>query len=249
MVKSRIRTASEVENAKRSGEILTKVLDLLVDSAKAGVTATQLDKIAKAETLRLGGKPAFFGYQGFPANLCVSVNNEIVHGIPTDREFRAGDLVGIDYGVEYGGMITDAARTISIGKPSKDSLRLIEGCYDALQDAIGVIKDGVRVGDVSDVIEQTLNNHGLKAIYSLTGHGVGKQLHEDPIIPNYGKAGTGEVLKSGMTIAIEPIASIGTHDLYLADDGWTYMTRDGSLSAQFENTLLVTEHGCEVLAS
>lgn len=249
MVKAQVRTSEEIENIKKSGEILTKVLDLLVESAKPGVTSNELDAIAKEETIRLGGKPAFLGYQGFPATVCVSVNNEIVHAIPNDKPFKTGDLVGIDYGVNYKGMITDAARTISLGKPNKDSQKLLEGCYSAIQKALDVIKDGVKVGDISYAIEQELKRHDLKVIYSLTGHGVGKELHEDPIIPNYGAQGKGDILLAGMTIAIEPIASIGTHDLYLADDGWTYMTRDGSLSAQFENTVLVTKDGCEVIAS
>lgn len=248
MVATRIKTSAEIANIRKSGEILTKVLDILVKSARAGVIISDLDKIAEKETIKLGGKPAFLDYQGYPANLCVSVNNQIVHAIPTNKKLRNGDLVGIDYGVNYHGMITDAARTVSIGKPSQDAQKLITGCYEALQAAIDVIKDGVRVGDVSSIIEEKLNHHGLKVIYSLTGHGVGHQLHEDPVITNYGQAGTGEKLKSGMTIAIEPIAAIGSHDLYLADDGWTYMTRDGSLSAQFENTILVTKDGNEVLA-
>jgi len=249
MVKSAIRTSDEIANITKSGEVLTQVLDRLVAEAKPGVSSRELDTIAREETKKLGGEPAFLGYQGFPDVVCVSVNNEIVHAIPTDRKLQNGDLVGIDYGVNYGGMITDAARTISLGKPNKDSAKLLEGCYEALQAALDVIKGGVRVGDISSAIEEALKKHGLKVIYSLTGHGVGKVLHEDPVIPNYGKAGTGEILRAGMTIAIEPIASIGTHDLYLADDNWTYMTRDGSLSAQFENTVLITKDGCKVLAS
>ena len=245
----KVRTPEQIKNARKSGAILTEVLDILTESAKEGVSAIELDAIAAQETEKRGAKPAFLNYQGFPANLCVSINNEIVHGIPTERKLKKGDLVGIDYGVNYKGMITDAARSLSIGNPSADSKKLIDGCYDALAHALSVIKDGVTVGDVSSTIENVLRKYDLKVIYSLTGHGVGEQLHEDPIIPNYGQAGAGEVLKAGMTIAIEPIASIGTHDLYLADDGWTYMTRDGSLSAQFENTVLVTKDGCEVLAS
>ncbi len=249
MVSTNIKTPAEIANIKKSGEILTLVLDKLVSEAKPGVKITDLDKLAAEETRRLGGEPAFLGYQGFPANLCVSVNNEIVHAIPTDKKLQNGDLVGIDYGVIYQGMITDAARTVSMGKPSPDAQKLITGCFEAMQAAIDIIKSGVKVGDISATIEERLNHHGLKVIYSLTGHGVGHQLHEDPIIANYGQAGTGEVLKAGMTIAIEPIAAIGTHDLYLADDDWTYMTRDGSLAAQFENTLLITQDGCEVIAS
>ena len=245
----KVRTPEQIKNARKSGAILTEVLDILTESAKEGVSAIELDAIAAQETEKRGAKPAFLNYQGFPANLCVSINNEIVHGIPTERKLKKGDLVGIDYGVNYKGMITDAARSLSIGNPSADSKKLIDGCYDALAHALSVIKDGVTVGDVSSTIENVLRKYDLKVIYSLTGHGVGEQLHEDPIIPNYGHAGAGEVLKAGMTIAIEPIAAIGTHDLYLADDGWTYMTRDGSLSAQFENTVLVTKDGCEVLAS
>ena len=248
MVNTRIKTAEEIENIKKSGEILTRILDLLIQEAKPGITSLELDKIADAETRKLGGEPAFLGYQGFPGRVCVSVNNEIVHAIPSPRKLQKGDLVGIDYGVVYKGMITDAARTISLGKPSRDGEKLLEGCYEALQEAIAVIKDGIRVGDVSEVIERTLRKHDLKPIYSLTGHGVGHELHEDPVIPNYGRSGSGELLRAGMTIAVEPIASTGTHDLYLADDNWTYMTRDGSLSAQFENTILITKDGCEVIA-
>ena len=249
MVKTSIRTPTEITNIRRSGEILTAVLDMLVEAAKPGVSTLELDQLAVKETKRLGGEPAFLGYQGFPAHLCVSVNNEIVHAIPTDKKLKQGDLVGIDYGVSYKGMITDAARTISLGKPSRDGEKLLAGCYEAMQAAIETVKDGARVGDVSAVIEEKLNHYGLKVIYSLTGHGVGHELHEDPVIANYGQAGTGETLKAGMTIAVEPIASVGTHDLYLADDGWTYMTRDNSLAAQFENTLLVTKDGCELIAS
>jgi methionyl aminopeptidase len=244
-----VKSSDEIANIRKSGEILTKVLDILVEKCKPGMTSNQLDKIAMDETKKLGGEPAFLGYQGFPGTVCVSVNNEIVHAIPNDRVLKEGDLVGIDYGVSYGGMITDAARTISLGKPSSDAQRLINGCYDALQDAIEVIKEGVLIGDVSSVIEERLRKYDLKPIYSLTGHGVGHELHEDPIIPNYGRAGRGEELVAGMTIAVEPIASTSTTDLYLAEDGWTYMTRDGSLSAQFENTLLVSKDGCEVIAS
>jgi len=249
LVNTRIKTDEEIQNIKKSGEILTSVLDILVEKAKPGITSLELDKIADAETKKLGGEPAFLGYQGFPGRVCVSVNNEIVHGIPNDRKLKNGDLVGIDYGVNYKGMITDAARTISLGKPSRDGQKLLEGCYEALQQAISVIKDGVMVGDVSETIETTLRKFNLKPIYSLTGHGVGHELHEDPVVPNYGRKGTGEALRAGMTIAVEPIASIGTNDLYLAEDGWTYMTRDGSLSAQFENTILITKDGCEVIAS
>ena len=249
MVNTRIKTDEEIQNIKKSGEILTSVLDILVEKAKPGITSLELDKIADAEAKKLGGEPAFLGYQGFPGRVCVSVNNEIVHGIPNDRKLKNGDLVGIDYGVNYKGMITDAARTISLGKPSRDGQKLLEGCYEALQQAISVIKDGVMVGDVSETIETTLRKFNLKPIYSLTGHGVGHELHEDPVVPNYGRKGTGEALRAGMTIAVEPIASIGTNDLYLAEDGWTYMTRDGSLSAQFENTILITKDGCEVIAS
>jgi methionyl aminopeptidase len=248
-VNSSIRTPEEIKNIRKSGEILTEVLDVLVEKCKPGITSNELDQIAREETAKRGGEAAFLGYQGFPGTVCVSVNNEIVHAIPNDRILQKGDLVGIDYGVNYKGMITDAARTISLGKPSPDAQRLISGCYDALQDAILAIKDGIRVGDVSSTIEERLRKYDLKPIYSLTGHGVGHELHEDPIIPNYGRSGRGEELKAGMTIAVEPIASTSTNDLYLAEDGWTYMTRDGSLSAQFENTLLVTEDGCEVIAS
>jgi methionyl aminopeptidase len=253
MVETRVKNQQEIADMREAGRIHTLVLDELVAKTKAGVTPKQLDELAASLVKKNNAEPAFLGHRvgslQFPATLCVSVNNEIVHGIPGDKPFREGDLVGLDFGVRYNGMITDAARTVSVGKPSPSAKKLLEGCYNALQAALDALKDGVVVGDISASIEEQLNHAGVKAIYSLVGHGVGRELWEDPAIPNYGKAGTGPALKAGMTVAIEPIASLGTHDLYLADDGWTYMTRDGSLAAQFENTVLITKDGCGVLAS
>lgn len=253
MVKTQIKTPQEIADIRESGRILTLALDELEKAIRPGISEKELDKIAADVVKQNNAEPAFLGHQvgtlSFPATLCVSVNNEIVHGIPTDRVIKEGDLVGLDFGVKYNGMITDAARTVSIGKPSKDGQKLLTGCYDALQAAIDILRNGVQVGDIGAVIEEKLHHAGVMPIYSLTGHGVGRDLWEEPPIPNYGTRGTGPALKAGMTVAIEPIAAIGTHEMYLADDNWTYMTQDSSLAAQFENTLLITEDGCEVLAS
>lgn len=246
-MKTQVKTVNEIKLMRQSGKILYDILNILSDKVEPGITTKKLDEIAASELKKRSAKAAFLGYEGFPASICISVNEEIVHGIPSDRQLNDGDIVGLDFGVDYHGMITDSAITLAVGEISKEQKRLLEYTQRALYSAIDVIKDGVRVGDIGAAADKQLREGGLKVIKTLCGHGVGHRVHEDPAIPNYGYSGTGETLKAGMTIAIEPIASLGTHETYLAGDGWTYITSDNSMSAQFEHTILITQDGAEIL--
>ncbi|HEV7454022.1 MAG TPA: type I methionyl aminopeptidase [Candidatus Saccharimonadales bacterium] len=245
-----IKTESEIAAMRESGRMLATILELMRDKATAGVSPKDMSALAKKELKALGGEPAFLGFYGYPDIICISVNNQVQHAIPDDRPFKAGDVVNFDFGVKYKGMITDAGITVAIdGKTTPDTARLIKGTERALKDALGVVRSGCRVGDISATVERALRKNKLGIVRELVGHGVGYELHEDPEIPNYGHAGNGSVLKTGMTIAIEPIATLGGHAIYEAADGWTLLTVDESWAAQFEHTVLVTATGCEVLTS
>lgn len=246
-----IKTDKEIESMRVSGRILATVLELLRNEAKPGRTPKDMAALAKQELDRLGATSPFLGVPGpppFPDVICISVNDAVQHSIPDDRPFKQGDVVNLDFGATYEGMITDGGITICIGnRPDADSVRLINGTQRALEEALAIVKDGCHVGDISAVIEATLRSYKLGIVRELTGHGVGYELHEDPDIFNYGKAGTGPILKAGMTVAIEPIATLGRPMIYQDRDGWTLRTQDGSLAAQFEHTVLVTKTGCEIL--
>jgi len=243
-----IKTAEEIESMRVSGRILAQVLQLMQQKAAPGLTPKDMSSLAATELKRLGGEPAFWGFHGYPDIICISVNNQVQHSIPNGIPFKAGDVVNFDFGVRYKGMITDGGITVCIGNQfTTDTKRLLVGTERALYDAIDIIKDGCRVGDVSAVIEKTLRKHKLGIVRELVGHGVGYELHEDPEIPNYGKAGRGPVLRAGMTIAVEPITTLGDPAIFEARDGWTLLTQDASWAAQFEHTLLVTKNGCEIL--
>jgi len=245
-----MRPKNEVEIVamREAGKILARVLEKIRREVKAGMTPKQVSLLAEAETTRLGGIPSFRGFEGYPDIICISNNNEVQHSIPSERPFKNGDIVNFDYGVTVRGMVTDAGITVCIGgNPSKDDRRLLEGTEQALYAGLAAVHDGARVGDISAAVEAVLRDHKLGIVRELVGHGVGHALHEAPEIPNYGRAGTGPVLKAGMTIAIEPITTLGDHKIFQAHDGWTLLTVDGSKSAQFEHTVLVTVDGCEIL--
>lgn len=230
--------------------MLALVLEYLKKETIAGRTPKDMSSLAAQELERLGGKPAFKGFQGYPDIICISVNSQVQHAIPSDIPYKEGDVVNYDFGVVHGGMVTDGGITVGVGKISKDAERLIHGTNMALYKGIGVVKDGVRVGDISNAIEDELRKNRLGIVRNLVGHGVGHQLHEEPEIPNYGHKGTGQVLKAGMTVAIEPITTLGGHAIKDdQDDGWTLWTEDGSWSAQFEHTILVTGTGAEILTA
>lgn len=245
-----IKTESEIEAMREGGRILARVLDVLRAKCKPGLTPKDMSAIAKAELKASGAKPAFLGYGAnpFPDVICISVNDQVQHSIPNNRPFQSGDVVNFDFGVTYKGMVTDGGITICVGnKFTPDTKRLIDGTHLALYDGLKAVKDGCRVGDISAAIERTLKQYGLGIVRELVGHGVGRDLHEDPEIPNYGIAGTGPVLKAGMTIAIEPITTLGSPAIMEDADGWTLVSVDGSYSAQFEHTVLVTKDGYEIL--
>ncbi len=242
------KTNQEIGAMRKSGFILASVLEKIRREVMVGMTPKEVSVLAAAETARLGGKPAFKGFEGYPDIICISNNNEVQHSIPNEIAFKNGDIVNFDYGISYEGMITDAGITVCIGgSPDKAAARLLKGTEEALYAGIDVVREGARIGDISAAIERVLHAYDLGIVRELVGHGVGHELHEAPEIPNYGRAGTGPVLKAGMTIAIEPITTLGSHKIFSAHDGWALLTVDGSRSAQFEHTLLVTKDGCEIL--
>jgi methionyl aminopeptidase len=248
-----IKTTKEIDSMRVGGKILGEILQIMREIAVEGATPKDCSARAADELRNRGVKPAFLGVPGppdFPDVICISVNDQVQHCIPTDVPFKNGDIVNFDFGVLHNGLITDAGITVVVGGEgylTSDTRRLLEGTEQALQAAIKIVKPGIKVGDISATVEAVLRKHKLGIVRELVGHGVGYELHEDPEIPNYGKAGIGPVLKQGMTIAVEPITTLGDHDIYLEKDGWTLRTWDGSYSAQFEHTLVVTENGCEVL--
>lgn len=243
-----IKKPAEIEAMREGGRMLAVVLEEMRKQARSGLTPKDMSAIASQKLRELGGEPAFLGFHGYPDIICISVNNQVQHSIPNAIPFAPGDVVNFDFGVRYKGMITDGGISICIDdKFTPDTRRLLLGTERALQDALQVVRAGVRVGDVSAVIERTLRKHKLGIVQELVGHGVGYELHEDPEIPNYGKAGRGPLLQEGMTIAIEPITTLGRSSIFEARDGWTLLTTDASWSAQFEHTVLVTKNGCEIL--
>lgn len=244
---TKVKTAKEIEALRTSGAMLATVLRIMEQRTRVGLTPIDMSRIAQQELKKLGGEPAFRGFHGYPDIICISVNNQVQHSIPTDTPFKEGDVINYDFGVRYKGMITDAGITLIVGQGSPDAVRLVEGTKKALAAGIAVVRDGCTVGDISSAIEGVLKSYKLGIVEELVGHGVGHELHEEPNIPNYGKAGTGPRLTSGMTIAIEPITTLGGASIMGDQDGWTLWTMDGSLSAQFEHTVLVTDGGSEIL--
>jgi methionyl aminopeptidase len=241
----------EIRAIKVSGKILASVLAMLALKAEAGMSTKDLADMAAKELKSLGGAPSFFGYQGFPDVLCVSVNDEVVHGIPSkSRILKEGDIVGMDFGVTYDGMITDAARSIIIGRPIHEShVELVKNTEKSLLEGISVVHNGVRTGDIGHAVESYLEPYGYGIVKDLVGHGVGHYLHEEPNIPNYGRANTGPWLEKNMTIAIEPMVTLGKGAVRVAKNGWTILTVDGSWSAHFEHTVLITESSAEILTA
>lgn len=245
---TQIKTPQEIAAMRQGGKILATILQYLKAHTTAGMTTLDVDTLAREQLLEHGVRPAFLGYDGFPAAICISVNEEIVHGIPGSRILHDGDVIKYDFGVEHEGLVTDSAISFILGATTNPvAEKLIKATEEALSRAIDVARDGVRVGDLSATIGQTIQKHGFYVQQSLGGHGVGHRVHEEPWIGNDGVAGTGQVLKAGMTIALEPIAAVGTEELVMADDGWTCITGDGSLAAQSEHTILITESGAEIL--
>lgn len=244
---SLVTKPKDLEALKKSGRILAQTLQALVPLVVPGITTLELDKAAAKMIKQAKAKPAFLGYQGYPKVLCASVNDEVVHTIPSDRILKEGDIIGLDLGVSVDGMITDSAITVMVGQVKPDVQRLVEMTKLSLDKGIEMIRPGNKIGDISHAIEQTVSPFGYGIVHALVGHGVGYSLHEDPRIPNFGRAGSGPLLKPGMVLAVEPMINLGEADVLFGDDGWRVTTADGSWSAHFEHTILVTETGNEVL--
>ena len=244
-----IKSRQEMEAMRRAGEVVCATLAVLREAVRPDMQTRELDAIAELEIRRLGAKPAFKGYRGFPCTICASVNEEIVHGIPGERVIREGDLVKMDVGAVVDGFIGDAAITVGVGRISDEAADLVDVTRLSLEEGIKASREAARVGDIGAAIQSFAEAHGYSVVREYVGHGVGRFLHEEPQIPNYGPSGRGPLLRRGMTIAIEPMVNMGGWPTRLLDDQWTVVTADGSLSAHFEHTIAITDGEAEVLTA
>lgn len=243
-----LKTKEDIAAMRAGGKILSEVLALVATHVAPGMSSLDLDTLAERELRARGATPAFKGYQGYPATLCVSVNNEVVHGIPTAGKLLAeGDVVGLDLGGVYDGRYTDMAMTVGVGKISSKAKKLLSVTREALDRGVAQARPGNTVGDIGEAVQRFVERKGFGIVRSLVGHGVGTEVHEDPQVPNYGERRTGTKLTAGMTIAIEPMVTAGDYPVRILEDGWTVVTVDGGLSAHFEVTVAITDSGVEIL--
>ncbi|PKN17507.1 MAG: type I methionyl aminopeptidase [Deltaproteobacteria bacterium HGW-Deltaproteobacteria-6] len=243
-----LKQPDEIAKARASNRIVAEVLSVLREKVKPGVTTRELDRIAEDVTVKRGAKPAFKGYRGYSYSLCASVNEEVVHGMPSDRVLVEGDIIGLDYGVCYQGLYGDSAITLPVGRVSDQAAKLMQVTEQSLYAAINQACNGNRLGDISAAVQETVEAAGYSVVRDFVGHGIGKNLHEDPQIPNFGKKGRGIELKKGMILAIEPMVNAGKYKVKILSDGWTVITADGSLSAHFEHSVAITDNGPEILS-
>ncbi len=249
MPQCQVFTPAEIDLFRKSGAILRGCLDYLAPKAVIGITTLELDRLAEEFIRGKGGLPAFKGYKGFEYTLCTSVNEEVVHGMPGKRALQDGDIISLDCGVVYEGIITDACLSVGVGSISPEARNLLDVTKKALDAGVSMVKGGCRTGDISAAVQNVVEGGGFTCVSMLTGHGLGYTVHQYPDVPNIGKKGTGAILPIGTAIAIEPIVTAGeSDDLHLGEDGWTLSMKDGALSAHFEHTIIVTEKGCEVVA-
>ena len=242
-----IKNNEQIEKMRKAGTILKDTLDLLEKSIFPGQTTSRLNDLAYNYITSQGAKPSFLNYEGFPYTICASLNNQVVHGFCSNIPLREGDIISIDCGVIWEGYHSDAARTFPVGNISKEKQKLIDVTKESFFEGIKDIKAGSRLGHISHRIQAHLEKHGYGVVRELVGHGVGENLHEDPMVPNYGKYNSGVVLQEGMTLAIEPMSTLGKKEVYLEDNDWTVSTQDGLASAHYENTILITKDGVEIL--
>ena len=243
-----LKSAKEIELIRAASKIVFETIRDLTNYLRPGLTTGQINERANALIVEQGGRPAFLGYQGFPAAACVSINNEVVHGIPGSRQLKKGDIVSLDIGVELNGYFGDAAVTLPVGKISKEAENLISVTRGALVKGIEQATSGNRLSNLSCAIQQFVEENGFSVVRQFVGHGIGSRLHEEPAVPNFGIMNQGPELLSGTVLAIEPMVAQGDYRVKVAQDGWTVVTRDGSLSAHFEDTVAVTDNGPEALA-
>jgi methionyl aminopeptidase len=242
------KSEEEIRAMKKSNQIVAKVLSELEKMIKPGVQTKDLDEYAERRTREMGAVPAFKGYRGYPASLCTSINEEIVHGIPSSRSLRSGDIISLDFGVVYDGFYGDAAVTYPVGEITPLAARLVATAKDAFDKGVAKIREGNRLSDISYAIQSHVESQGFSVIRSFVGHGIGFSLHEEPQIPNFGSPGRGPKLKPGMVLAIEPMIAIGSWEVEILSDDWTAVTKDRSLSAHYEHTVALTHDGVEILS-
>jgi methionyl aminopeptidase len=241
------KTAGEIETMARAGTVVASTLELMRAEARRGVTLIELDRLAEEHIRSHGGVPTFKGYRGFPGSICASPNDMVVHGIPGPYALEEGDLLSVDVGVTLDGYVADSATTLPVGDVPKEALDLIAVCEKSLGAAIVQCRTGNRLGDISHAVQEAVEAHGFGVVRALVGHGVGRDMHEDPQIPNYGPAGRGPKLAPGMVFAIEPMITAGDWQVRSGDDGWAIYTTDGSLAAHCEHTVAITENGPRIL--
>ena len=244
-----IKSAAELEGMRQSSRLVAVVLGELEPLIRPGIRTRDIDLYAEKRTRELGAVPAFKGYRGYPASVCVSVNEEIIHGIPSGRILEEGDIVSLDFGVLYEGFFSDSALTAPVGRTGPDALKLIAAAERSFYKGLEQVRDGARLSDVSAAIQRSVEAEGFSVIRQFVGHGIGRALHEEPQVPNFGLPGRGPKLRPGMTLAIEPMIAAGGHEVEVLEDGWTAVTRDRRLAAHFEHTVALTENGPEILSA
>ncbi len=242
-----LKSSREIETMRRGGKITAQVLGDLMRAARPGVTTRQLDRLAETGIRALGGEPTFVGYHGYPGSICTSVNEQVVHGIPGDYELREGDILSIDIGTTFEGYVSDSAVTVPIGSVSKEAVRLMRVTQECLMAGIAQMQPGKRLGDIGWAVQAHAEGHGYGVVRELVGHGVGTRMHEEPQVPNFGRAGSGSELRPGLVLAVEPMITQGGHAVETLKDGWTVVTADGKLAAHFEHTIAVTPDGPKIL--
>lgn len=242
------KSQNEIDRIRKASQIVARTLNFLASHVQPGITTRELDQIAESEIRKAGAIPAFKGYRGFPATLCVSVNEEVVHGIPSDRKLKEGDIVGLDLGCIWEDFYGDAAKTYAVGEISEEAKRLLETTEKSLLLGIDQARVGNRIGDIGYAVQTLAESSGYSVVRDFVGHGIGRNLHEDPQVPNYGNRGQGPRIKAGMVIAIEPMVCQGRADVEVLADNWTAVTRDRSLAAHFEHSIAITDNGPEILS-
>jgi methionyl aminopeptidase len=243
-----LKLPEEIDKMRTSNRMVAEILSELKERVKPGITTADLDRVSEDLARKKGAQPAFKGYRGYPFSLCISVNSEVVHGMPSNRVLIEGDIVSLDYGVYYKGYYGDAAVTVPVGPVSEEAKKLIKTTEQGLYRGIEKAKAGNRLGDISSAIQDFVENAGFSVVRDFVGHGIGKNLHEEPQIPNFGTKGRGIELRPGMVLAIEPMVNEGSYKVRVLDNGWTVVTQDGKLSAHFEHSVAITRNGPDILS-
>ncbi|MDO4288225.1 MAG: type I methionyl aminopeptidase [Eubacterium sp.] len=238
-----IKSQSEIELMRQAGRVVAECHEYIAEKVRPGITTLELDHLAEKFIRDHGAYPTFLGYQGFPKSICASINDEVVHGIPTNRKLAEGDIIAVDLGATLNGFVGDAARTHAVGKVSQEAQKLIDVTRESFFKGIEFAREGYRLSDISHAVQAYVEANGFSVVRDYVGHGIGREMHEDPPIPNYGKPGHGPRLRRGMCLAIEPMVDVGTYEVELLDNDWTVVTADGSLSAHYENTICITGEG------